>query len=182
MRITRVNKIRSTDELSKLMIGGTLRKCGPNKEERSVISSGDGTVTFKLGDNFDFLGNKSSAALCSEELLDKIIEMGIFIDFDLKTLMTIDKNFTNVVKSKESTVKFIISDCHVLFFGLELHQDNMNVSFDYDVYPYNENQSVDEEPKKYYWISLKFNIGEKQNKSVDTDIELKFVVDLTDLK
>lgn len=176
MHITRVNKISRTEELSKLMIGGTLRKCGPNKEERTVMSSGDGTVTFKLGDNFDFLGNKSSVALCSEELLDKIIEMGIFIDFN------IDKKFVNFVKSKETKSKFIISDCHVLFFGLELHQDNTNVSFDYDVYPYNENQSVDEELKNYYWISLKFNIGEKQNKSVDTDIELKFVVDLTDLK
>lgn len=58
MHITRVNKISRTEELSKLMIGGTLRKCGPNKEERTVMSSGDGTVTFKLGDNFDFLGNK----------------------------------------------------------------------------------------------------------------------------
>lgn len=176
MHITRVNKISRTEELSKLMIGGTLRKCGPNKEERTVMSSGDGTVTFKLGDNFDFLGNKSSVALCSEELLDKIIEMGIFIDFN------IDKKFVNFVKSKETKSKFIISDCHVLFFGLELHQDNTNVSFDYDVYPYNENKSVDEELKNYYWISLKFNIGEKQNKSVDTDIELKFVVDLSDLK
>lgn len=171
MHITHVNKIRSTDELSKLMIGGSLRKCGPNKEERSVISSGDVTLIFKLGDNFDFLGNKSSVALCSEELLDKIIEMGISINFCLTTLTTLDK-------SKD---KFIISDCHVLFFGLELHQDNTNVSFDYDVYPYNENQSVDKELKNYYWISLKFNIGEKQN-NVDTDIELKFVVDLTDLK
>ena len=164
MHITRINKISKTDELSKLMIGGTLRKCGPNKEDRSLMSSGDGTTIFQLGDNFDFLGNKSSVALCSEELLDKIIEMGILI------------------KSKGG---FIISDCHVLFFGLELHQDNTNVSFDYDVYPYNENQSVDEELKNYYWISLKFNIGEKQNKNVDvvdTDIELKFVVDLTDLK
>ena len=176
MHITRVNKISRTEELSKLMIGGTLRKCGPNKEERTVMSSGDVTVTFKLGDNFDFLGNKSSVALCSEELLDKIIEMGIFIDFN------IDKKFVNFVKSKETKSKFIISDCHVLFFGLELHQDNTNVSFDYDVYPYNENKSVDEELKNYYWISLKFNIGEKQNKSVDTDIELKFVVDLSDLK
>lgn len=176
MHITRVNKISRTEELSKLMIGGTLRKCGPNKEERTVMSSGDGTVTFKLGDNFDFLGNKSSVALCSEELLDKIIEMGIFIDFN------INKKFVNFVKSKETKSKFIISDCHVLFFGLELHQDNTNVSFDYDVYPYNENKSVDEELKNYYWISLKFNIGEKQNKSVDTDIELKFVVDLSDLK
>lgn len=172
MHITHVNKIRSTDELSKLMIGGTLRKCGPNKEERSVISSGDGTLIFKLGDNFDFLGNKSSVALCSEELLDKIIEMGISINFGLTTLD----------KSKD---KFIISDCHVLFFGLELHQDNTNVSFDYDVYSYNENKSVDEEIKNYYWISLKFNIDEKQDKSidvVDTDIELKFVVDLSDFK
>ena len=179
MHITHVNKIRSTDELSKLMIGGTLRKCGPNKEERSLMSSGDGTTIFQLGDNFDFLGNKSSVALCSEELLDKIIEMGIFIDFN------IDKKFSNFIKSKEQKGKFFISDCHVLFFGLELHQDNTNVSFDYDVYPYNENQSVDEELKNYYWISLKFNIGEKQNKNVDvvdTDIELKFVVDLTDLK
>lgn len=176
MHITRVNKISSIDELSKLMIGGTLRKCGPNKEERTVMSSGDGTVTFKLGDNFDLLGNKSSAALCSEELLDKIIEMGIYIDFDITNL---DKKFANVVKSKG---KFIISDCHVSFFGLELHQDKSNISFDYDVYPYNEKQSVDEQLKNYYWISLKFNIGEKQNKSVDTDIELKFVVDLTDLK
>lgn len=176
MHITRVNKISSIDELSKLMIGDTLRKCGPNKEERTVMSSGDGTVTFKLGDNFDFLGNKSSAALCSEELLDKIIEMGIYIDFDITNL---DKKFANVVKSKG---KFIISDCHVSFFGLELHQDKSNISFDYDVYPYNEKQSVDEQLKNYYWISLKFNIGEKQNKSVDTDIELKFVVDLTDLK
>lgn len=180
MHITRVNKIRSTDELSKLMIGGTLRKCGPNKEERSVMSSGDGTTIFQLGDNFDFLGNKSSVALCSEELLDKIIEMGIFIDFSLTTLTTIDKKFVNFVKSKEPKIKFIISDCHVLFFGLELHQDNTNVSFYYDVYPYNENQSVDKELKNYYWISLKFNIGEKQNKN--TNIELKFVVDLTDLK
>lgn len=176
MHITRINKISRTGELSKLMIGGTLRKCGPNKEERSLISSGDGTTIFQLGDNFDFLGNKSSVALCSEELLDKIIEMGIFIDFN------IDKKFVNFVKSKETKSKFIISDCHVLFFGLELHQDNTNVSFDYDVYPYNENKSVDEELKNYYWISLKFNIGEKQNKSVDTDIELKFVVDLSDLK
>lgn len=176
MHITRINKISRTDELSKLMIGGTLRKCGPNKEERSLISSGDGTTIFQLGDNFDFLGNKSSVTLCSEELLDKIIEMGIFIDFN------IDKKFVNFVKSKEPKGKFIISDCHVLFFGLELHQDNTNVSFDYDVYPYNENKSVDEEIKNYYWISLKFKIGEKQNKSVDTDIELKFVVDLTDLK
>jgi len=179
MHITRINKISKTDELSKLMIGGTLRKCGPNKEDRSLMSSGDGTTIFQLGDNFDFLGNKSSVALCSEELLDKIIEMGIFIDF---SLMTIDKKFANLIKSKGG---FIISDCHVLFFGLELHQDNTNVSFDYDVYPYNENQSVDEELKNYYWISLKFNIGEKQNKNVDvvdTDIELKFVVDLTDLK
>lgn len=176
MHITRINKISKTDELSKLMIGGTLRKCGPNKEDRSLMSSGDGTTIFQLGDNFDFLGNKSSVALCSEELLDKIIEMGIFIDFN------IDKKFANLIKSKGG---FIISDCHVLFFGLELHQDNTNVSFDYDVYPYNENQSVDEELKNYYWISLKFNIGEKQNKNVDvvdTDIELKFVVDLTDLK
>ena len=47
---------------------------------------------------------------------------------------------------------------------------------------FHENKSVDEEIKNYYWISLKFKIGEKQNKSVDTDIELKFVVDLTDLK
>lgn len=176
MHITRVNKIIRTEELFKLMIGGTLRKCGPNKEERSLMSSGDGTTIFQLGDNFDFLGNKSSVALCSEELLDKIIEMGIFIDFN------IDKKFVNFVKSKETKSKFIISDCHVLFFGLELHQDNTNVSFDYDVYPYNENKSVDEEIKNYYWISLKFKIGEKQNKSVDTDIELKFVVDLTDLK
>ena len=176
MHITHVNKIRSTDELSKLMIGGTLRKCGPNKEKRSVLSSGDGITIFQFGDNFDFLGNKSSVALCSEELLDKIIEMGIFIDFN------IDKKFSNFVKSKEQKGKFIISDCHVLFFGLELHQDNTNISFDYDVYPYNENQSVDEEIKNYYWISLKFNIGEKQNKSIDTDIELKFVVDLADLK
>lgn len=176
MHITRINKISKTDELYKLMIGGTLRKCGPNKEERSLMSSGDGTTIFQLGDNFDFLGNKSSVALCSEELLDKIIEMGIFIDF---SLTTIDKKFANLIKSKGG---FIISDCHVLFFGLELHQDNTNVSFDYDVYPYNENQSVDEELKNYYWISLKFNIGEKQNKSVDTDIELKFVVDLSDLK
>lgn len=182
MHITRVNKISRTEELSKLMIGGTLRKCGPNKEERTVMSSGDGTVTFKLGDNFDFLGNKSSVALCSEELLDKIIEMGIFIDFSLTTLTTINKKIANVVKSKEPKGKFIISDCHVSFFGLELHQDNTNISFDYDVYPYNEKQSVDEQLKNYYWISLKFNIGEKQNKSVDTDIELKFVVDLTDLK
>ena len=179
MHITRVNKISRTEELSKLMIGGTLRKCGPNKEERTVMSSGDGTVTFKLGDNFDFLGNKSSAALCSEELLDKIIEMGIYIDFDITNL---DKKFANVVKSKEPKGKFIISDCHVSFFGLELHQDKSNISFDYDVYPYNEKQSVDEQLKNYYWISLKFNIGEKQNKSVYTDIELKFVVDLTDLK
>lgn len=179
MHITRINKISKTDELSKLMIGGTLRKCGPNKEERSLMSSGDGTTIFQLGDNFDFLGNKSSVALCSEELLDKIIEMGIFIDFN------IDKKFVNFVKSKEPKGKFIISDCHVLFFGLELHQDNTNVSFDYDVYPYNENKSVDEELKNYYWISLKFNIGEKQDKSVDvvdTDIELKFVIDLSDLK
>lgn len=179
MHITRINKISRTDEPSKLMIGGTLRKCGPNKEERTVMSSGDGTVTFKLDDNFDFLGNKSSVALCSEELLDKIIEMGIFIDFN------IDKKFVNFVKSKETKSKFIIFDCHVLFFGLELHQDNTNVSFDYDVYPYNENQSVDEELKNYYWISLKFNIGEKQNKNVDvvdTDIKLKFVIDLYDLK
>ena len=161
MHITRINKIGRTDELSKLMIGGTLRKCGPNKEERSLISSGDGTTIFQLGDNFDFLGNKSSVALCSEELLDKIIEMGIFIDF---SLTTIDKKFVNFVKSKEP---------------------NINVSFDYDVYPYNENQSVDKELKNYYWISLKFNIGEKQNKNVDvvdTDIELKFVIDLYDLK
>ena len=176
MHITRVNKIIRTEELFKLMIGGTLRKCGPNKEERSLMSSGDGTTIFQLGDNFDFLGNKSSVALCSEELLDKIIEMGIFIYFN------IDKKFVNFVKSKETKSKFIISDCHVLFFGLELHQDNTNVSFDYDVYTYNENKSVDEEIKNYYWISLKFKIGEKQNKSVDTDIELKFVVDLTDLK
>ena len=108
--------------------------------------------------------------------------MGIFIDFSLTTLTTINKKIANVVKSKESKGKFIISDCHVSFFGLELHQDNTNISFDYDVYPYNEKQSVDEQLKNYYWISLKFNIGEKQNKSVDTDIELKFVVDLTDLK
>ena len=175
MHITRVNKISSTAKLSKLMIGGTLRKCGPNKEGRYVISSGDGTTIFQFGDNFDFLGNKSSALL-SEELLDKIIEMGIFIDFN------IDKK---VVKSKEPKGKFIISDCHVLFFGLELHQEDLNISFDYEVHPYNEKQSFDEELKNYYWISLKFNIGKKQNKSkniADTDIELKFVVDLSELK
>ena len=46
MHITRVNKIIRTEELFKLMIGGTLRKCGPNKEERSLMSSGDGTTIF----------------------------------------------------------------------------------------------------------------------------------------
>ena len=48
MHITRINKISKTDELSKLMIGGTLRKCGPNKEDRSLMSSGDERLFFNL--------------------------------------------------------------------------------------------------------------------------------------